>query len=254
MVWFRLFTGEYFWLLATVISLIPLFVGVLCYWAAMSRKAVAHFNPKDLQTSYLGALTLPFALFLAFMVGDIWERETRYARTVLEEVQQLDAMLDVTRICGEPCSYASKQLGDYARALALYEWDEDWVNHHEGVSRMLDGIGASIAKLEADMVVPSHLRQTLLSGQIELRKLRSDRYFILHNDLAPHRWLVVLMLGILSQIGLAALHVGKRLQLIVGLATFSIAFSVTLGYTISLAWPTVDESIIPSEELQRILK
>jgi len=252
--WTRLIVGEYFWIFVTLIGLLPLATGWLCYWVAMRPKAVEGFHPRDLQTSYLGALTLPFALFLAFMVSDIWNRETRYAQTVLSEVQKLDAMIDTARVCGPACAQVESAVGIYARALSHYEWDEGWVAPHEAVSRAFDGLIAAISSAEAETTVATHLRSALLAGQIELRRLRTDRYFILHADLAPHRWIVVLLLGFLSQVGLAALHVGRRPQLVLGMVTFSVAFAVTLAYTIALAWPTVDESIIPSDELARILK
>lgn len=250
----NMFINDYFSLFVAAVGLVPLLTGWLCYVWAMRPKLVATFHPRDLQTSYLGALTLPFALFLAFMVSDIWNRETRYAQTVLQEVQRLDAMLDIAKVCGPTCAPVDEAVGGYARALSTYEWDEGWVYPDTQVSRSFDGLVAAVAAAEADTTVAAHMRSALLNGQIELRRLRTDRYFILHADLAPHRWIVVLLLGVLSQIGLAALHVGKKPQLVLGLATFSVAFSVTLAYTIALAWPTVDESIIPSEELRRILE
>lgn len=235
---------------------IPLLAGWACYWVAMRPRLIAVFNPRDLQTSYLGALTLPFALFLAFMVSDIWNRETRYAQTVLQEVQRLDAMLDIARVCGPTCAPIDDAVGAYARALSLHEWDEGWVRPHPEVSTAFDGLVRAVSKSEAgaDAEVPAYIRNALLAAQLDLRRLRTDRYFILHADLAPHRWIVVMVLGLLSLIGLAALHVGKRYQLIIGLTTFAIAFSTTLAYTVALSWPTVDESIVPSEELRRVLE
>lgn len=254
MTWSRLFVSQYFPLFVFFVGIVPLLTGWVCYHLAMRPRAVAVFHPRDLQTSYLGALTLPFALFLAFMVSDIWNRENRYAQTVLQEVQQLDAMLDIARVCGPSCAPVDEAVGAYARALSRYEWDEGWVAPRPEVSQAFEGLAGAVAEAEADTTVAAHMRSALLSGEIELRRLRTDRYFILHADLAPHRWIIVLVLGVLSQIGLAALHVGKRPQLIVALVTFSIAFSTTLAYTVALSWPTVDESIVPSEELRRILE
>ncbi|WP_428030133.1 hypothetical protein [Ancylobacter sp.] len=254
MTWGGMFTSDYFSLFVCVVAALPLLAGWACYWLAMRPRLVAVFVPRDLQTSYLGALTLPFALFLAFMVSDIWQRETRYAQTVLQEVQTLDAMLDIARMCGPGCAAVDDAVGGYARALSRYEWDEGWNRPDPGVSGAFDGLVQAVVKTGASPDVPSHLSATLLASQIELRRLRTDRYFILHADLAPHRWIVVMILGLLSLIGLAALHVGKRYQLIIGLSTFAIAFSTTLAYTVALSWPTVDESIMPSEELRRVLE
>ena len=138
--------------------------------------------------------------------------------------------------------------------LSRYEWDEGWVRPQAEVSATFEALVDAIGRAEADSAIPTYIRSVLLAGQIELRRLRTDRYFILHADLAPHRWIVVMVLGLLSLVGLAALHVGKPYQLILGLSTFAIAFSMTLAYTVVLAWPTVDESIIPSEQLRRVLE
>ncbi|SCW45873.1 DUF4239 domain-containing protein [Ancylobacter rudongensis] len=254
MTWSRLFVSEYFSVFVVFVATLPLLAGWACYWLAMRPGLVAVFVPRDLQTSYLSALTLPFALFLAFMVSDIWNRETLYAKTVLQEVQRLDAMLDISRVCGKSCVPVDDAVGGYARALSRYEWDEGWVRPHADVSVAFEALVDTIATAEADASVPTYIRNVLLSGQLDLRRLRTDRYFILHADLAPHRWIVVMVLGMLSLIGLAALHVGKRYQLIISLSTFAIAFSMTVAYTVVLAWPTVDESIIPSEQLRRVLE
>ncbi|MBS9476417.1 DUF4239 domain-containing protein [Ancylobacter radicis] len=250
--WMQLIVGEY-WVLVGLFALVPLLTGALVYWVAVLPRFVRWFEPKDLATSYLGALTLPFALFLAFMMSDIWQRETKFALTVLQEVQRLDSLLDVARICGAPCQAVDDAVGAYARSLSQNEWDEGWTHPQAAVSARFETLVAAITEVERRADVAGHLRAAMLTGQGELRRLRTDRYFILHVDLAPHRWAVVLLLGVLSQIGLAALHVGKRPQLIIGLATFSIAFAVTLAYTVALAWPTVDENIIPREELTRVL-
>lgn len=254
MTWTRLFVSDYFPLFVAFVATVPLLAAWGCYRVAMHPRLVAVFVPRDLQTSYLGALTLPFALFLAFMVSDIWNRETLYAKTVLQEVQKLDAMLDVARVCGPVCAPIDEAVGVYARALSRYEWDEGWVRPQAEVSATFEALVDAISRAEADSAIPTYIRSVLLSGQIELRRLRTDRYFILHADLAPHRWIVVMVLGLLSLVGLAALHVGKPYQLILGLSTFAIAFSMTLAYTVVLAWPTVDESIIPSEQLRRVLE
>ncbi|MCK0197677.1 DUF4239 domain-containing protein [Ancylobacter sp. 6x-1] len=254
MSWTRLFVGELFPFFVVLAGMVPLFSGALIGWIALRFHVVRIFPRQDLQAAFLGAITLPFALFLAFMVNDIWSRETRYAQTVLQEVQKLDAMLDMTRVCAEPCDRVDEALGAYARALSVYEWDEGWVSPQPEVSKVFSGLVSAIAAVGADDKVPTYLRSGLLTGQTELRRLRTDRYFILHADLAPHRWIVVLVLGFLAQVALASLHVGKRGPLLLAMATFSLAFAVTFGYTVALAWPTVDESIIPSEELRRVLE
>ena len=244
---------EYYWMVVVIIASIPLLTGTVVYWIAMRPSVIAGFRPGDLAASYLGAIALPFALFLAFMISDIWARETRYAQTVLQEVQRIDAIHDISRICGRGCDPVDDALGAYARALSTYEWDEGWIEENAEVMKVFDRLINAVATAEQTGAVPPHLRSALVTGQTELRRLRTDRHFILHADLAPHRWIVVLTLGLLTQIAMAALHIGRRPQLLLSLSTFSLAFAVVLAYTVALAWPTVDESIIPSNELARLL-
>lgn len=253
MTWTQLVIDE-FWLFVSLVFLGPLLTGGIAYWVAMRPGVIGWLDPKLFSPTYLGALTLPFSLFLAFMIGDIWTRQTHYAQTVLEEAQGIDAMLDLAGVCGSPCQGVDGALRIYARSLSESEWKQGWVEPAPVVLAALDNVVAAITHIETQGNVAPHIRSALMMGKAELRRLRTDRYFILHAVLAPHRGMVVVLLGILSQIGLAALHIGRRPQLIVSLLTFSIAFSVTLAYTATLAWPTVDKSIIPIEELQRILR
>lgn len=232
---------------------LPLLSGAILGWLAMRPAVIRVFRPGDLATSHLGALTVPFALFLAFMVGDIWQRGNQFAQVMLHEVQRIESMQDLLWLCGAECTPVADALRSYARALSQHEWQAGWTEPHLAVTTLFDTISVRLAVLKDSDLVSDQLRNALVIGQGELRRLRTDRYFILHAELAPYRWTVVFVLGVLSQVGIAALHVGRRPQLIVGLATFSLAFAVTLSYTVSLAWPTIDTSIIPAEELRRIL-
>ena len=243
-----------YWLSVIAVSVVPVLCAALFYRIAMAPAVVNWLISRDFANSVLSALTLPFSLFFAFMISDIWSGDMRLAKTMQEEAQTLSTGIDLADMCGAPCEGLRVTIVDYARAVVTLEWREGWTGLDAKAAAGLDAITAQLREVEANPAMPQTLRGPLVQNYVQLRKLRSDRYFAVNSDLAPHRWLMVLLLGVLSQAGMAALHVGRRSVLIVGLALFTIAFVATMSYTMALIWPTVDESLLPSEELARILK
>lgn len=243
-----------YWGSVVVVGVTPLIWGIVVYRVAMAPKVVDWVNPKDFANSVLGALTLPFALFFAFMISDIWAGDMRLSRTMQEEVQTLGTGVDLSDMCGAPCEELREAIIDYARKVVTLEWREGWTGLVPEAAIGLDVINQHLREVEANPATPITLRGPLVQTYTQLRKLRAERYFAVYSDLAPHRWLMVLLLGLLSQAGMAALHVGRRPNLIVGLALFTAAFIITMGYTMALVWPSVDDSLLSSENLAQLLK
>ncbi|MCB4771863.1 DUF4239 domain-containing protein [Ancylobacter sp. Lp-2] len=243
-----------YWISVVVVGMVPVVWAFIAYRVAMMESVVAWVNSRDFANSVLSALTLPFALFFAFMISDIWSGDVRLSKTMQEEVQTLGNGVDLAAMCGTPCDGLHVAITDYARAVVTFEWREGWTGLDPQAAAGLDTINQRLREVEADPATPATLRGPLVQVYMQLRKLRSDRYFAVNSDLAPHRWIMVLLLGVLSQTGLAALHTGRRGPLVVGLVLFTIAFVATMSYTMALIWPSVDASLLPSEELARILR
>ena len=91
-------------------------------------------------------------------------------------------------MCEEHCTAVRDRLGDYSRWLSTHEWRDGWVELEPAVSHVFKRLVRTIAAVEAEAAIGTHLRSALLNGQTELRKPRASRYFILHADLAEHQW------------------------------------------------------------------
>ncbi|MDF2809149.1 MAG: hypothetical protein K0S56_180 [Microvirga sp.] len=237
------------WVILVVVGAIPIVTGGLIYALAMSSPIVRWVKPQEIAPPYIGAVTLLFALFASLMMADIWHRETRIGDIVQQEAQDLRAALDVAAVCGTPCDDVREASFGYARLLANQEWSRQWVRLSPLAGAGLDRLLASLSSLDATNTAKSGL----LALHQDLRRLRSERYAIMNFDMAPHRWNVLIALGVLTQLVLASIHVGRRVALGVVLGLFTAAFVVSIVYMAELAWPPADATMISSEDLQRIL-
>lgn len=240
---------QYVWVILLVVGAIPIVTGLLVYAVAMSRPVVRWIKPSEIAPPYLGSVTLLFALFASLMMGDIWNRETRVGEVVQAEALNLRKTLDIAQVCGAPCDGARDAALGYARLLAEHEWSRRWVHQSPladaGLNQLLDAISA---------INPANAaRAKLFDVHQELRRLRSARYGIMNSDMAPHRWNMLILLGILTQLVLASVHVGRPVALAMVLGLFTAAFVVALVYMTELGWPAADASVISPEDLQRIL-
>ncbi|HSI39243.1 MAG TPA: hypothetical protein VLA00_01710 [Xanthobacteraceae bacterium] len=242
-----------YWLVIAVVTLVPALFALLAYRVAMSRRFVAWLRIEEPSPAFLGALTLPFALFFAFMISDIWNREHQLARAVQQESQRLMSGLDLVALCGAPCKPAGDAIHDYARVLSDTEWAPGWVPLQPQAEAALMRILKELVGLEQNPQASPAVRSGLVSMLSALRALRSERHGLLHVELGPRRGMMVLLLGFITQFGIAVTNAGRRAGLMVALSTFTLAFVVTLNYAITVGWPTVDETIIPAADLARLL-
>lgn len=237
------------WVILLVVGAIPIITGLAVYLLALSPPVVRWIKPQEIAPPYLGAVTLLFALFASLMMGDIWHRETRVGEIVQEEAQGLRSALDTAAVCGAPCNDTREAVYGYARLLSNQEWSRNWHHLSPLADAGLDRILSSLTTIDAG----NGARASLLALHQQLRHLRSERYGIMNFDMAPHRWNMLIALGVLTQLVLASVHVGRRTALIVVLGLFTAAFVLTIVYMAELAWPAADQTVISPEDLQRIL-
>lgn len=246
------FVSQDEWVIVAGVSVIPVASALLIFFLGRPARVGAYFQPDLISMAYLGAITLLFSLFSAFMLGDIWQREAAISDLVYKEAQELRLIADLGVICGAPCEAIAGASRSYAAALVDLEWNEEWSDASPLSQQRLEAIVPLLAELEANAAVGSSVRSGLLGAYDQLQRLRSERYALINYDMAPHRWVMITLLGVLTQIAIASLNVGRPVALATVLGVFTAAFVAVLAYTALLAWPTVEETVLPPALLRQI--
>jgi len=241
------------WVIVLSIGAIPILTGIAVFALALSRPVAGWVRPAEIAPPYIGAVTLLFALFASLMMGDIWHRESHMGHLVQEEASRLRTVVDLSELCGPPCEGVRDAAQDYARTLAAGEWRREWVKLSPDADTALSRVLAALAGLDRSATAEASTQGSFMTIYSELRRLRSERYGILYFDMAPHRWAMIIVLGVLTQLVLASLHVGRRNALVVVLTLFTLAFVATLAYMAALVWPGADQSVISPEDMRRLL-
>jgi len=241
------------WVIVLSIGAIPILTGIAVYCLALSGPVTRLVRPAELAPPYIGAVTLLFALFASLMMGDIWHRESHIGHLVQEEASRLRSIVDLSELCGPPCAGVRDATQNYARTLAAGEWRREWVKLSPDADTALSQVLVALGAMGRSPAVEASTQASFMTTYSVLRRLRSERYGILYFDMAPHRWAMIIVLGVLTQLVLASLHVGRRNALVIVLTLFTLAFVATLAYMAALVWPAADQSVISPEDMRRLL-
>lgn len=238
------------WQIAVAFTVIPILTGTAVYLLG-ARGGAARYMARQgpLAPAYLTSITVVFSLFAAFMLGDIWEREGRIQTIVSQEAHRLHVLVDLAVVCGRPCDPVVEAARGYATALSTHEWASEWTELSPEAGSALDHL---LATVEDPDTAP--MRGVVLEAYTELRQLRNDRFALLYYDLSPHRWVMLVVLGVLTQMALATLHPNRPGALAIVLALFTATFIAIVVYMVVVAWPNADESILSPEIVRVILR
>jgi len=247
------FVSQDYWVIFVGVSLIPVASSLVLFWVGTRPFVAALVRPPDIAMAYLGTITLLFALFSAFMMDDIWRRESRVVEIITQEALSIQSIIDLSDTCGAPCGAIRANAQRYAQLLVDHEWNIEWSEQSPLAHKELVSMVPLLGTLDKDAAVSNAVRSGLYAGYRDLQQQHTERYAIITFDMAPHRWIMVTLLGVLTQIALMTLHAGRPNALATVLCVFTVAFISMLTYTASLAWPTADETVLPPALLQRIL-
>ena len=248
------FVSQDYWIIFVGVSLIPVASSLMLFWIGTRPFVVDLVRPPDIAMAYLGTVTLLFALFAAFMMGDIWRRESSVVEVITQEALSIQSILDLSDACGAPCGGIHGNAQRYAQLLVDHEWNVEWSEQSPLVHKELESMVPMLGTIDRDPAVSNAVRSGLYAAYQDLQHQRAERYSIINFDMAPHRWIMVTLLGVLTQISLMTLHAGRPNALGTVLCVFTLAFVAMLTYTASLAWPTADETVLPPALLERILR
>ena len=107
-------------------------------------------------------------------------------------------------------------------------------------------------KIATDAGVPVQLAQ--LNTTVRVGTARSDRLALSSERPYDLKWVMVLMLGIMTQISIALVHLERRNAHIAAMAVFSVSAVITLGLIALQERPFSGSFGIEPSQLQELLK
>jgi hypothetical protein len=173
---------------------------------------------------------LIFALLHGFIAKEIWQRNEDAVQIVRAEGDALRALEHLTAD-SDP---AARRLQDLIRAYAQSVVEDEWPRMRE--RRDAPQAEAAFARLlSAVVAAPAsggsgpEVERVRLDTVLKLHTLRGTRLAIAGDRTNELKWAILLLLGIVAQIAIAAVHLEMPRPQIAGLTIFTMAAVISLG-------------------------
>lgn len=220
--------------------------GALINWLTFRSPAkvwIAGFQ--GVVAPFFVSAALPLGLMTGFLASDIWDANRQAARAIQQEADAVSMLiaLDVPAASrpapSQPAPSQPGGVAETARAYMRSVIEDDW-------PRRATGNGAPITTERFSAltraVATGHAEQTgvqtaMLAAVGRIADARSTRLSLMGSHTSALRWSVVLLLAVLTQMAVAAVHLERRRAQAVALILSTSASVVTIGLIAALDQP-----------------
>lgn len=203
----------------------------ICVWVSFGRPLAPAVNKFDgVVAPFFGAVALLFALMAGFLASDIAERNRHATAAVQSEVAELRNVFTLS-IASKPDMQAIRSAwADYVKAVATDEWQTMTAGDSAPqVERAFDALLREVSDPDIATTAGNPVQTALLNAAVRVSTARSERLSLASDSTSELKWAIVLILGVMTQIAIAVVHLQRRNAQIAALAVFSVAVVVALG-------------------------
>lgn len=199
---------------------------------------------------FFGAVAVLFALFLGFLANDVWARHKQASQAVLTE---RDGLLAIHDLC-EASGHVSPDMDEAIRAYANVVVEREW-------PLMADQQASPQAAAALDQVLKAAVRanrgaldRTIVDAALKVRSARGERLALSLTFTDDIKWLTILILGLMTQVAIAVVHLDNWRAQAAALAIFSAAAVSTLSLVAFFEGPFEPPFFVGPKPIQEVLQ
>jgi hypothetical protein len=164
-------------------------------------------------------------MFAAFLGADIWARAKENDHSLERELAAIQSINQIAGAFGE----AGAPIGAATRRYAQATMDEELSRRHPTGGSAADRALAELVKAILGLPAAAGAAQgAMLAGYGKIWDARALRRHIARQHSDPHKWLIVLILGFLTQVALTLVHLNNPKARAAALTVFTVAYIATL--------------------------
>lgn len=205
---------------------------------------------------FFGATAILFALLTGFLANDVAERGRQAYRVVHTEAGELRNIHTLSVASVSDMRSIRAALKAYVTSVVAEEWPA------MNAMRLSPSTATAYDSLLHEVSIPSISRDsgqavqtTLLTAAVRVGTARNDRIALSADHTNDLKWLVVIALGLITQVAIALVHLERPRAFFASLSVFSTAAVVTLGILALQEYPfdgTFQISPAPIKALQSL--
>lgn len=202
---------------------------------------------------FFSSVAVLFALLTGFLASDISERNRQAFRTTQIEAGELRNIYTLSVASASDMQGIRNELKAYIASVVTEEWPAMADGH---LSPQTD---ASYDALLREVSNPSIARSSgnavhaaILNATIRVGTARADRLAIASDHTSDLKWIVVLVLGLFTQVAIALVHLDRPRPAVAALSVFSAAVVVALGLIALQEYPFYGTFRLSSAPIARL--
>jgi|1186.fasta_scaffold120937_2 hypothetical protein len=179
---------------------------------------------------FFTATSVLFALLTGFLASDVGDRNRQAWRAVNTESSAASALYTLSVASASDMQDIRAALRDYLQSVVKDEWPR---LGEQGASAKTDETYARLLREVSDPAIATAagnpVHNALLNSVLRLGEARAARVSLASDRTNDLKWLSVLILGVITQISLAAVHLERPRAQLTAIVLFSSAAIVALG-------------------------
>lgn len=203
---------------------------------------------------FFSSVAILFGLLTGFLANDVGDRGRQAVRAVQTEVGELRNLYTLSVASASDMGVIRVALKAYVTSTVHDEWPS--IVHGE-TSPRTDAAYDSLLREISDPAITrdasAAVHAALLSAAIRVGTARNDRHSLSVDHTNTLKWSSVLLLGLITQIALALVHLERPRAMLVALMVFGCGAVVALGLIALQEYPFEGAFQVSPEPFERLL-
>jgi len=237
-------------------------LALLYFGTALALAAVTFRSPLTGPIKSLGGVVAPFfssvailfGLLTGFLANDVGDRNRQAVRAVQTEVGELRNLYTLSVASASDMSAIRIALKAYVNSTIHDEWPSIV---HGDTSPRTDAAYDSLLREVSDPAITrdasAAVHAALLSAAIRVGTARNDRHSLSVDHTNTLKWSAVLLLGLITQIALALVHLERPRAMLAALTVFGCSAVVALGLIALQEYPFEGAFQVSPEPYERLM-
>lgn len=203
---------------------------------------------------FFSCVAILFGLLTGFLANDIGDRNRQALRAVQTEAGELRNIYTLSVASVTDMQDIRVALKDYARSAVQDEWAEMVeAGSSAKTNAAYDTLLREISDPSITKGASGAVHAALLNSAFRVGTARADRLSLSSDRTNDLKWISVLILGVITQVALALVHLERPRAMLAALAVFSTAAIVALGLIALQEHPFQGTFQVSPAPLQRLL-
>ena len=187
---------------------------------------------------FFGSVAVLFALLTGFLANDVSDRSRQAYRAVHAEAAELHNVYALSVASVADMAAIREALKAYVEAVIAHEWPTMAEGHESSqASAAYDDLLKRVSDPSIARSSGTAVSAALLNAAVHAGNARTERLAIASDHTNDLKWLVVVVLGLITEVSIALVHLERPRAMTTALVVFASAAVITLSLVAFQEYP-----------------